>query len=406
MKKEKEQWVILLLVILLTGINAYYDLYYQNRASKILNLLNNFFSLATFSEFLCLFISKILDKLEFSGSLYLLFSIIIIILVYLLFYKNKDINYVLIDYKEIKDPFDYLYYISEFYYIIHNQKNSRNYSTIVESLIIKIEENCIIPDCPLEKYLDNIKKGNEYPFLLNQFLEILFQYGISKFSNDICLKNNYSIFLISDMNYKKKALRILTNIQNETMSFQNKFNIYRTLKLIEKMGNSLDNKNNSIVEYRNNIQDFKTLIKQLSLSYYNFYSLLLGSKNQNSNDFNKIHKIGAEIMKEKPQLDELYDKIMTVKTDNIEIARLYSEFVEGILCDDEKLEKCHNNSKLIYDRMEIQEKNFSEFDVGIFNEKQNVTFMIVSAQKEQLGQINNFSMNVSKIFGYTREELI
>ena len=406
MKTEREQWIILFLIIIFTGMNAYYNLYFQNRVNTILNLLNNFFSLATFSGFLCLFISKIFYKIEFNGSLYLLFVFIIIIFVYLLFYKNKDINYVLIDYKEINEPLDYLYYISKFYNIIYNKKNSRKYYIIVESIISKIEENCIIPDCPLEKYIENIKKGNEYPFLLNQFLEILFRYGISKFSNDICLKNNYILFLITTMNYQKKALRILNNIQNKSFSFQNKYNIYRILKLIEKNGISLDNKNNSIVEYRKNIQDFKTLIKQIVLSYYKFYSLLLGSKYQNSNSFNKMHKIGIEIMKENPKLDYLYNKLMIVKADNIEIIRLYSEFVEGILYNDELLEKCYNNSKLTYKKMEIHEKKFSEFNIGLLNEKQNVTFLIVSAQKEQLGKIISFSMNISKIFGYKKEELL
>jgi hypothetical protein len=211
-----------------------------------------------------------------------------IIFVYIIFYKNKDIDYFLIDYKEINNPVDYIYYISNFYNIVHNKKNSRNYFTIVESLITKIEENCIIRDCPLEKYLDNIKKGNEYPFLLNQFLEILFEYGISRFPNDINLKNNYTIYLIVDMNYQKKALKILNNIKNKPMSFQNKYNIYRILRFIEKMGISLDDKNNSIVEYKKNIQDFKNLIKHLTFSYYEFFSLLLASKNQNSNIFNKI----------------------------------------------------------------------------------------------------------------------
>ena len=96
MKTEKEQWILLFLVIIFTGINAYYNLYYQNRVNKILNLLNNFFSLSTFSAFLCLFISKFMDKLEFNGSLYLLLAFIITIFIYLLFYKNKDINYVYI----------------------------------------------------------------------------------------------------------------------------------------------------------------------------------------------------------------------------------------------------------------------------------------------------------------------
>ena len=108
-----------------------------------------------------------------------------------------------------------------------------------------------------------------------------------------------------------------------------------------------------------------------------------------------MHKIGTQIMKDNSKVDDLYDKLMNEKTDNIEIIRLYTEFAEGILCDDEKLEKYHNNSKLIFNRIEIHEKKFSEFDFGIFTEKQNLSYMIVSAQKEQIGKIIDFSLNVS-----------
>ena len=403
---ENMQWAVLFLIIVFTGSNAYVSLYYQNRVNKVLNLLNNFFSLVIVSQFISLLIGKMFEKLEFSGSIYLFFSFIIIISIYIVFYKNKETDFLLIDYKEINNPVDYLYHISSFYNIIQNKKKSRNYFTVVESLISKIEENCIIVDCPLKKYLDNIKIGIEYPFLLNQFFEILFEYGISKFSDDIFLKNNYSIFLITDMNYQKKALIILNTIQNDSISFQNKYYIYRTLRLLEKKNISLSYQTNSTIDYRKNVQDFKTLIKKLTLLYYEFFSLLLASKFQNSNNFNKIHKIGREIMKKSPTLDELYNKLMTVKTDNSEIIRLYSEFVEGILNNEEKLENCLIYSKLKYNKIEIHDKNFSNFSTDILNEKENTSFLIISAKKENLGKIIDFSMNVSKIFGYSKEELI
>ena len=279
---ENMQWAVLFLIIVFTGSNAYVSLYYQNRVNKVLNLLNNFFSLVIVSQFISLLIGKMFEKLEFSGSIYLFFSFIIIISIYIVFYKNKETDFLLIDYKEINNPVDYLYHISSFYNIIQNKKKTRNYFTVVESLISKIEENCIIVDCPLKKYLDNIKIGIEYPFLLNQFFEILFEYGISKFSDDIFLKNNYSIFLITDMNYQKKALIILNTIQNDSISFQNKYYIYRTLRLLEKKNISLSYQTNSTIDYRKNVQDFKTLIKKLTLLYYEFFSLLLASKFQNS----------------------------------------------------------------------------------------------------------------------------
>ena len=185
----------------------------------------------------------------------------------------------------------------------------------------------MIQDCPLRKYLENMNIGIECPFLLNQYCEKLFEYGISKYADDISLKNNYSIFLIVDMNYKKKALMILNTIKKKALSFQNNYDVYRTIRLIEKYNSSLFNKNNSTFEYRKNIQEFKILIKKITVLYFDFLSLLLGSKLQNIDNFDKIHKIGREIMKLNPKIEEIYNNLTIVKTDNLEIIKIYSEFV-------------------------------------------------------------------------------
>ena len=404
---ETEHWAVIFFAILFTGINAYYNVYFRSRDNKLLTLLNNILCLISVSGYICLLIGKIFKNIEFTGSIYLFLVSIIIIIIYILFYKNKEMNYIAIDYTEIKNPNDYLYYISIYYKIIRNKNNSRNYYTVLESLISKIEENCIIPDCPLKKYIENLNNGVECPFLLYQYCEKLFEYGISKFSNDITLKNNYSIFLIIDMNYKKKALMILNTIKKKALSFRSNYDIYRTLRLIDKSFSSLFTKNNTTFEYRKNIQEFKAIIKKLTVLYYDFISLLLGSKLQNIDNFDAIHKIGREIMKLNPVIEEIYNSLITVKTDNIEIIKLYSEFVEGILKDDEKLEKCQNLAKLTYSsEVEIHEKDFSNFDLEVLNEKINLPYLIISANKDQIGKIVNLSLNAAKIFGYMKNEII
>ena len=78
-------------------------------------------------------------------------------------------------YKEIDNSSDFLNYFIEFYNITQNKKNSRNYYTVLESLITKIEENCIIPDYPLKKYRENMKIGIECPFLLNYLFLIILE---------------------------------------------------------------------------------------------------------------------------------------------------------------------------------------------------------------------------------------
>ena len=402
---ENNQWIILFFAILFTSTNAYYTLYYQNRVNKILKLLNNIFSLILVSAFLSLLIGKMFIQLEFSGAIYLFFSFIFIIILYIIFYKNKETNYISIDYKEIYEPSDYLNYLFKFNSIIANKKTSRNNYTILESLLYKIEERCIIPECPLKKYIEYLNEGIECSFLLNQFCEKLFEYGISKFNDDISLKINYAIFLISHMNYQKKALMILNRI-DKNISFQNNFFMYRTLKLSEKRNFSLININKSNYQYRQYAQEFKALIKKLTLLYYEFLSLLCNNT-QNNDNFNKMHKIGRKIMKNNPKIDKIYEKLINIQTNNIEIIKLYTEFVEGILHDEEKLEKCQNNPKITFNNsIKIHEKDFTNFDIEILNEKGSRPYMIISAQKEEFGKIIDISLNALKIFGYAKPELL
>lgn len=55
---------------------------------------------------------------------------------------------------------------------------------------------------------------------------------------------------------------------------------------------------------------------------------------------------------------------------------------------------------------EIHEKNYSNFNIEILNEKGNIPYLIVSANKNNLGKILNISMNICKIFGYSKNEII
>lgn len=74
---EEKHWIILFFLILVTGINTFSNLYYQNRQNKKLNHLNNIFCLMPFLGFCSLFVGKIFKSLEFNGSIFLFFSLVI-----------------------------------------------------------------------------------------------------------------------------------------------------------------------------------------------------------------------------------------------------------------------------------------------------------------------------------------
>ena len=112
-------------------------------------------------------------------------------------------------------------------------------------------------------------------------------------------------------------------------------------------------------------------------------------------------------MKFNPKIEEIYTKLISIRTDNYEIIKLYSDFVEKILKDEEKLEKCKKIAKLTFSTVvDIHEKDYSNFDLEILSDNGQIPYLIISTNKEHLGQIIDLSMKTAKIFGYTKSELI
>ena len=405
---ESEHWAMLSFLILITGINAYYTLSFQNRKNAILMSLNNIFSLITFFGYLTLFIGKILKIFEFDGLIYLFIFDIIIIFIYSFFYKINERNIANINFKNINNSYEYLNYIYKYYMIIKKSNNERSYLILLRSLVSKIEEKCHNYECPLNKYLDNLKKGIESKFNLYQFCDYLFQYGISKFNDNIEMKNNYSYFLVVEMNDKKKASMILNNIKNHLISIQMNYNIYRCKNLIDKFNiNNNNNDNYLVFKYSKDFHILKNLISKMTLLQYEFFSLILKSKIKKNDNFKKIFKIGSKIIKYNKKIKEIYNELKKAKTYNVELIDLYSEFVEKILEDEEKYQECQDIKKVIYiNNVNIMEKNFSNFDINIFKEKDITPYLVISADFKNLGIIKDCSLSLSKIFNYQKEELI
>ena len=405
---ENEHWAIICFLIFVTGANMYFTLFYQNKKNKILLNLCNIFCLILFTGFLILLIGKIVKHWHFNGSIFLFSSLVIIIFMSFIFYKAYNPDFILVDYRSIIDQDEFLLYVLKFCDFVRNKNKSRDYLIIMSGLISSLEENCIDTECPLKKYLINLKKGIDSEYYLLQFVESLYQYGIAKFPNNIFLKNYYSSFLIMDMNNKKKALIVINDIKDKIVSLQMNYNIYRCLKVIEDYSSPFINKNNSIFNYRKDVQDFKNNIENISLLYYDFLSLLLERKMENMNNFEKINQIGYSIKKLLKKTEKSFDKLINIKIDNYEIIKLYSQFAESILNDEEKIEKCKNFLKIKNSNniIEVQEKDYSNFNLEILKESDNFYYLIILTKKKSLGHISDCSKNLCNLLGYTKNELI
>ena len=405
---ESEHWTIICFLIFITGINTYYTLFYQNRKNAILLNLNNIFCLILFTGNLILLIGKAVKYWHFNGSIFLLASLVIIIFIFFIFHKSYNPNFIMKDYRTINHPDEYLQYVLKFSEFVRNKNKSRDNLIIMNGLISSMEENCLDSECPLKKYIINLKKGIDSEYYLLQFVEILYQYGITKFPANIFLKNYYSSFLIMEMNNKKKAIIVNNDIKEKIITLQMNYSIYRCQKIIEDYSSPFINKNNSIFNYRKDLQEFRNNIENMSLLYYEFLSLLLGRKMENVTNFEKINQIGYEIKKLLKKTEISFEKLIKIKIDNYEIIKLYSEFVENILNDEDKIEKCKNYLKIKNSNtiIEIQEKDYSNFNVEILKESDNFFYLIILTRKKDLGIISDCSKNLCHLLGYTKNELI
>ena len=407
---DDEHWAILFFIIFITGTNALFNYKYQNRLNKGLVYINNIFCFMPFLGFCSLFIGKIFSFLDFNGSIFLFLFCIFFEVLYITFYTKKKMSFVLIDHRYIENPIDYLNYIHEFFKIAINTNNSRKEFAILKSFIDKKEEKCFDLNCPLKKYI-NIKSFDEFDniFPLLQFCEKLFEFGISKFPNDISLTINYSMFLIFEMNHNKKALITLNSIKTSFYNFQENYNIYRCRILIDEyIDKKNKNKNDfNFFEYNKKIYNFKLLVSKSTTLYYDFWKFIIINKLNFTYNYNDLNKLGSKILKMNQKIDEEYNSLFSIKYDNYDLIKFYSQYIENVLSDQEKFKKIKTKSPNDSNNDSIsQEIQFSNFNINTLKEKDFVKYLILSGDKKNLFEIIDISMNLCSIFGYNKNELI
>ena len=401
---ENKLWFIILLLVLVSGTNAYLNFFYVNRINKKLALLSIILSLITFNSFFALLVGNILQAFNFNGSIYFYLLISIISILIIFYYKKINIDFALIDYTSIKNSYDFLEFIFKFFILVETRKQ-RNNITILNGYIFMSEQICPKIDCPLKKYSKNKENGIDYPYFLYNYIEILFKFGISKFKDNSMLKIYYSFFLLLKLNLKDQALIVLKSINEEGLSFQLKYFIFKSKKVIDIYPSSNDN---YYYENRINVKEFKKLILNNARQYNEFWSILYRNESQSIERFKSLYNIGSKILELNKKIEDMYNILIKTKTNNIEIFNIYSDYIENILGDKEKYQKNQRIKKLIYsETFENEEINYSNFNMGSLKQNGNDDrYFIISGQKKNLGIILGCSAYASRIFGYQQKELI
>ena len=414
---ESEHWGILFFISILTGFNAYFNIFIQNYSNITIRRFNNALSLSLFWSFDTLLIQKIIQNFHFNGGLYLFFFGIILIILFCFFYNDNYTDFLIINFSNINSSTNCLNYIKYYLKMIEAKDISRDSLLIFNSFISKAEERCNNKKCVLNKYLESLSKGIDSKFLLLQYAEKLFKIAISKFPEDIYLKINYVIFLNTKINKKKEAKTELFLIKPKFFSFNDNYNLYLCDKYLEEYFTIINAKNKEkmetfnmiqALEYRNYMNEFKLLLIKSSTLYYDFWSSLYSSHIQGTEDLDQLNDIGNQLYKSVEKIEKLFLKLNEIKNNDYEVIKLYESFIKNILNSKEKSKKYHDISIDLsnYNKINYKEADYTNCDLEILKESDENNYLIISADEENKGIILNMSLGACSIFGYHKNELI
>lgn len=419
-RNVNDNYPLLILSIIFTGINVYYLISYQGYSNKNLFFINTFLGIILFWGFVCLFISKIFNSFGFTGTCHLFVTGIVLILIYVYYHTKHNNLLFMIDKEKISSSIEYYKYILNLQTLIEEKDNSRDNKLMLKSFLAKIEENCIQPACFLKKYLNCLSKGIDPVILLFYYMQKLFEDGLNKFNNDLTLTISYIYFLIKRLSKKKKAMILYRSINKNLYSIDKLFNIFRCKKVLETLWTGFDGKDKEniesadvikIFEYKNNVSQFKDLLDKISLLYYDFWLALFSNNCEGKEEFKTLNDIGSKIHRLLAPIEQSFNNIYCIKNDDVEILKLYTGYIKNILNDENKFEQFHNilsnaSTEFIFETSQI---DYSSFDINnLHNEKKEVEYFIIGASDKDINErkIINMSIGLSSIIGYQRHEII
>ena len=414
-KIYSKQWFSLIVLFSSTFTNAISLFYYNNYENIILMKLSKIMSMILCWSIFALILGKIFQNWEFNGTIHLFIIGSFLIIILCFYYKDKVNYFYLIDIKQIDNSQNFLKYIKNFMILIRNKDKCRESFIIFNTYLLLKEEKCINKNCKLKRYLGLSEKGLESDFILYQYCQQLFEYGIKKFPNDIILKCNYIVYLVVQMSKKKLALKILATLEKMPFHFQHNYILYCCKQCIQEYTPSskknFEKENKNIMpaaEYENIFNIFKESLSKASTLYYEFWSSLYKSHLQGTEDFIKLNDIGEKINNLIDLIDENFNKMHRIKSDDIKVLNLYTGFLKHILNNKTKYDELKHilDSLSNVDKIQDKEIDFSNFDLKVLNNSDEYKYIILSADENNLGIILNISLNACTIFGYTKNELI
>ena len=301
--------------------------------------------------------------------------------------------------------------LSMILYLIENKKTNRTqFLNLISFISFEIEKN--FHEIEKINFLDETKdKKNDH--ILYLYVENIFKKKTEIFNRSILLKMQYSDFLYNTLKKYKKAYQTIYqlhfDIDNNYIysSLSEAFYVYRIKREIEER--SINNiYDGSDISFQYQSHTLMKFISQIAEVYYNFWNLLLNSTQKE--DLNKLDEYANEIIILKEEIDKKYNAIINSKNESIKITEYYILYLKDILKDKEKANNILNSKIEKYKYLSINDEN--NFDSKIIYDIENIfpsshfQFMIISLEKNSIGNILKITSDLSGKVGYYSDELI
>ena len=416
--------IVLLLVLSIYSLTLYMnELPHYNRTIRLFQLS---LRIIIFYSSLCLFISKVMQALiEFNSGVYLFLFSLPLILLAMCIYPIERSALTFRNVSTLNTTRDYIDKINSLLFQIDNF-SAREAQLALRGYAVHVERSCTMKNCALSKYIKAMNSPNEAIMHFYSHIELIYQAGISRNPFSVKLRISYLLFLIQRVNKNYLALhQIAICLSIERSSLEEQFILFRYQKLYDEYGdfrvginttaksdgNSLHSNVEDAMLYKRYSSSFKTMITKTLCSYIDFWNLLYEENTEHSHDLSALHRLGTKINHEVSVVHKLYTTITEMnQRDDIEIMKLYYDFVSEILLDADKAStikhKIHEKERMNASCNKKDLEMFDSFNIYQLNKSDHYHYIVLDTKDSSFSNIVNFSIGLCPIFGFTKNELL
>ena len=348
-------------------------------------------------------------KNNFNGGIVIFFIGVIIILTYYLIPLSDtfEMGEILKLPYNVKSPTKYCFLLEILSTILLNMHKKRNEYLFLQTYINYHNVTCLNKkNCELKKYLESDCKDF---FFAYKHIDILFKYGINKWSDYIRLKLLYVEFLFKNMEKINKAKRVLFSIkQNSNTTFTENFFIFQLEKMLEGNINLFETNSTSLLtemQFINKKNIFIQNIKEAIVNYILFWNLLLSSHKDIVHGLGKLTDIGNRISKLNDEIQNNYSILFQANNKDKSLITMYNLYKYEILNFKKYIPyNKDNNNQEINSKFFIFKENSGIIEIIESNRQSKI--LVISANFEDFGKIKNVSLSTCLLFGLTKDELI